>query len=95
MTDVKIMGQFADAAYRNDLVAENTFGFAPDYTIIATSHGNWSGYDGFAAFNPKECKVVVANERLLRASYSSHWVGHYSDQGGSGAHRLLSRGAST
>lgn len=40
---------------------DGTFNYAPGYTVIATSHGNLSGYDGFAAFNPKECRVVVAN----------------------------------
>lgn len=43
MTDTIIMGQFADDAYSNDVTVGHTFGFAPGYTVIATSHGNWSG----------------------------------------------------
>lgn len=59
--DKETYSEFADAAYDYGLNVGTALDFAPGYTVIANSHGNWSGYDGFAAFNPNDCRVVVAN----------------------------------
>ncbi len=61
MADIKVMGEFADGAYSNDVTVGTTFDFAPNYAVIATSHGNLSGYDGFVALSQRDCTIVVAN----------------------------------
>ena len=61
MDDKAFYAQFAFGAYNYNLVPGSTLNYAPGFTVVAVSQNTGSGFNGFAAFNASDCRLVTAN----------------------------------
>jgi hypothetical protein len=61
MDEKAFYSQFAFGAYDYALLTGSTLNYVPGFTVVAVSQNTDSGFNGFAAFNPSDCRLVTAN----------------------------------